>query len=114
MNSCDSIVHSSNFIDVCIRDLKCIQQVILWPLLALPAGVFSKGYFTMWVIIAMIWGLIAAFVCVLLPIWEAREAILGIITSCFACRMRPGKSVEEFTPEVKDVDVVSKNVGMTR
>lgn len=34
--------------------------VIAWPLLALPAGVFSKGYFTMWIVIAMIWGLLAS------------------------------------------------------
>ena len=29
---------------------------ILWPLLALPARVFSKGYFTFWVAISMAWG----------------------------------------------------------
>jgi hypothetical protein len=34
--------------------------VVAWPLLALPAGVFSKSYFTMWIIIAMIWGLLAS------------------------------------------------------
>ena len=32
---------------------------ILWPLLALPARVFSQGYFTMWIVIALIWGSIA-------------------------------------------------------
>ena len=37
---------------------------ILWPLLALPARVFSQGYFTMWIVIALIWGSIAgATVC---------------------------------------------------
>jgi hypothetical protein len=34
--------------------------VVAWPLLALPAGVFSKGYFTMWIIIAIVWGLLAS------------------------------------------------------
>ena len=29
---------------------------VVWPLLALPAKVFSKGYFTFWVVISMIWG----------------------------------------------------------
>ena len=33
--------------------------IILWPLLALPAGVFSKGYFTFWVSISIIWGLVS-------------------------------------------------------
>ena len=32
---------------------------ILWPLLALPAKVFSQNYFTMWIVIALIWGSIA-------------------------------------------------------
>ena len=27
---------------------------VLWPLLALPAGIFSRGYFTLWVIISMV------------------------------------------------------------
>ena len=29
---------------------------VVWPLLALPAKVFSKGYFTFWVIISVAWG----------------------------------------------------------
>ena len=34
--------------------------IIAWPCLALPAGVFSKGYFTFWVIISIVWGLVRA------------------------------------------------------
>jgi hypothetical protein len=33
--------------------------IIVWPCLALPAGVFSKGYFTFWVILSIIWGLVS-------------------------------------------------------
>ena len=33
--------------------------IIAWPCLALPAGVFSKGYFTFWFIISIIWGLVS-------------------------------------------------------
>jgi len=29
---------------------------ILWPLLTLPARVFSKGYWTFWVALSMAWG----------------------------------------------------------
>ena len=36
---------------------------ILWPLLALPARVFSQGYFTMWIVIALIWGSTAGPTC---------------------------------------------------
>ncbi len=54
-------------------------MVIFWPLLAIPAGVFSKSYFTMWVIIAMIWGLLASIATLVLPIWEAREVLMNIV-----------------------------------
>lgn len=59
--------------------------VILWPLLALPAGVFGKGYFTMWIAIALVWGLIAAFVCIFTPIWESRKHIAKILNHVIAC-----------------------------
>lgn len=39
----------------------CLSVVVfvLWPLLALPAGVFSQSYFTFWIVIMMIWGFLA-------------------------------------------------------
>ena len=55
-----------------------LVMVIFWPLLAIPAGVFSKGYFHLWVIIAMAWGLFASIATLLLPIWEARETLINI------------------------------------
>lgn len=36
--------------------------VVAWPLLALIAGVFSKGYFGFWVILSIIWGFIATVI----------------------------------------------------
>jgi hypothetical protein len=62
-----------------------LTLIILWPLLALPAGVFPKGYFTMWIIIAMIWGLAASFCCVFAPIWESRKHIAKILTHLMSC-----------------------------
>jgi SSS family transporter len=50
-----------------------VTLFILWPLLALPARVFSKGYFTFWVVISMTWGFAATIISTLLPIWEARK-----------------------------------------
>lgn len=54
--------------------------LIAWPILALPAKVFSEGYFTMWIIIAMIWGIVAASICIVMPIFEASEMILMVLT----------------------------------
>ncbi|CAI5963936.1 unnamed protein product [Closterium sp. NIES-64] len=50
----------------------CLSVVLLalWPLLALPAGVFSLGYFTFWVVIAITWGVIASAVIIFLPVYE--------------------------------------------
>jgi hypothetical protein len=36
--------------------------LVAWPLLALPAGVFSKSYYTFWVILSIIWGFAATVV----------------------------------------------------
>lgn len=52
--------------------------LILWPLLALPAGVFSKAYFTMWVVISLIWGLAALCVCLFMPWYESRRHVVKI------------------------------------
>ena len=46
---------------------------ILWPVLTIPAGVFSKSYFYFFVIISIIWGLIAAVIAIFLPLWESRD-----------------------------------------
>ena len=51
-----------------------------WPLLALPAGVFSKGYFVFWVVITLIWGWVALLASTLLPLWESRSAWRVVLT----------------------------------
>ena len=62
--------------------------IILWPVLTLPAGVFSKSYFTFWVILSIIWGLVAAAIGVGLPLWESREAIGAILKGLLSCSPR--------------------------
>lgn len=47
-----------------------IVLVILWPVLTIPAQVFSRGYFTFWVILSFIWGLIATIAMLTLPAYE--------------------------------------------
>lgn len=36
-----------------------VVLIIVWPLLALAAGSFSRPYFYFWVIISIIWGLVS-------------------------------------------------------
>lgn len=82
--------------------------VVAWPLLALPAGVFSKGYFTFWVILSIIWGLMATIAMVLLPVWESRSSILAIL-SCGAISPPP-LSVKTMEEPVGESDGISSEV----
>lgn len=38
----------------------------------------AAGYFTFWVILSMVWGLIAAVIATLLPIWESKESLIAM------------------------------------
>jgi hypothetical protein len=53
-------------------------MVIIWPVLSLPAGVFTKDYFAFWVFISIAWAFVATFVIIVLPIQESMESIMGI------------------------------------
>ncbi|CAK9142803.1 unnamed protein product, partial [Ilex paraguariensis] len=57
--------------------------VILWPLLTLPAGQFSKGYFTFWAIIAIAWGTIGSAVIIALPLIESWKTIQTVLLGMF-------------------------------
>lgn len=59
--------------------------LIGWPLLALPAGVFTQGYFTMWVVLALVWGLLASGVCIMFPIVESYSHIKKIMINAMKC-----------------------------
>lgn len=55
-----------------------IMMVIVWPLLSIPAGVFTKDYWAFWVFISMGWAFTATIVIISLPLYESREALLGV------------------------------------
>ncbi|KAF2308882.1 hypothetical protein GH714_022719 [Hevea brasiliensis] len=57
--------------------------VILWPLLTLPAGEFSLGYFTFWAVIAIAWGTIGSAVIIALPLVESWETIQSVFLGMF-------------------------------
>lgn len=69
--------------------------VVAWPLLTLPAGVFSKGYFTFWVVLSIVWGLLATGAMLLLPVWESRSSILGVLTLGKVVPTAEAKSLED-------------------
>ncbi|XWS36129.1 hypothetical protein CRYUN_Cryun20dG0058000 [Craigia yunnanensis] len=57
--------------------------VILWPLLTLPAGEFSVGYFTFWAVVAIAWGTIGSAVIIALPIIESWKTIENVCVGMF-------------------------------
>jgi hypothetical protein len=68
-----------------------IVMVIIWPVLSLPAGVFTKDYFAFWVFISLIWAFVASFVIITLPIYESMGSIMGVIRAIVWEAMFEGK-----------------------
>ncbi|KAM7493795.1 hypothetical protein LguiB_028404 [Lonicera macranthoides] len=56
---------------------------ILWPLLSLPAGQFSKGYFTFWAVIAIAWGTVGSAIIIALPLMESWKTIESVLLGLF-------------------------------
>ncbi|KAH9753546.1 Urea-proton symporter DUR3 [Citrus sinensis] len=56
---------------------------LLWPLLTLPAGEFSLGYFTFWAVVAIAWGTIGSAVIIALPLIESWETIKSVCVGLF-------------------------------
>jgi hypothetical protein len=64
-------------------------MVIVWPVLSLPAGVFTKGYWAMWVFISLAWGFVASFVIIALPLYESMDSILGVAFALVGMKYKP-------------------------
>jgi hypothetical protein len=56
-----------------------ILMAVLWPLLSLPAGKFTKSYWALWVFISLAWGFVASFVIISLPLYESRDSLLRVL-----------------------------------
>lgn len=50
--------------------------ILLWPIPMYGTGyIFSRDFFTGWIVVFFIWGFITAFVVIIGPLWEGREGI---------------------------------------
>ena len=61
--------------------------IFLWPILSVPAEVFSKGYFALWVLISIAWGFGAAIVISILPIAESSDDIGAVFSGMYNALM---------------------------
>lgn len=57
--------------------------VFVWPVLSVPAGVFTKSYFSFWVLIAIGWGFGAAIIITVLPLSESSEDINTVLSGIY-------------------------------
>jgi len=80
-----------------------IVLVVIWPLLSVPAGKFSKDYFTFWVLLAIAWGFGAAIIITFLPLMESSEEIGAIAKGIFGMKSNPApKELEGEEDEFND------------
>ena len=57
--------------------------VVIWPLLSIPARVFTRSYFSFWVLVAIGWGFGAAIIITFLPLIESSEEISTALSGLF-------------------------------
>jgi len=76
--------------------------LIFWPVLTLPAGIFTEKYFTWWVVLSLIWGLVASAFCIVLPLWEASATLKRVAWGVLTCRIPPAPGAQSPDPSVAD------------
>jgi len=96
----------------------------VWPLLSIPAQVFSRSYFAFWVLVSIAWGFGAAITISFLPLFESQDEIGRVFSGMFNYMLgrhgdaqdyaeeeaAPAKTVDEPESEpVKDVENPEKD-----
>lgn len=85
MSGLDEKDYSNEFLDEALGWIKkwgygfTILMVLIWPLLSLPAGVFTKDYFSFWVFVSIAWSFVATVVIISLPLYESKDAMIGVV-----------------------------------
>ena len=72
--------------------------VVLWPLATIPAGNFTKTYFSWWVYLSVGWAFVATIVIIALPLWESWNDIKIVLKGILTCKNAgPEESAEEYS-----------------
>ena len=89
-----------------------LSLIFVWPILSVPAGVFSQSYFAFWVLVAIAWGFGAALIITILPLTESADDINMVLSGIFnsltgrkAERAEDAKEVEEEEDDDKEDEV---------
>mmetsp|Transcript_5409 Transcript_5409/g.7773 ORF Transcript_5409/g.7773 Transcript_5409/m.7773 type:complete len:121 (-) Transcript_5409:172-534(-) len=81
--------------------------IIVWPVLSVPAGIFSKSYFAFWVLISIVWGFGAACAITFIPIFESSEEIFKVgsgIINYLLCRGKPPNDDKDAPRPTKSIE----------
>jgi len=95
--------------------LLTLLLIIVWPVLSVPAKVFTKEYFAFWVLVSVAWGFGAAITITFLPLFESQTEIGRVFSGLFNLLTgRKGDTGEHYAEEemtpVKTVDEPVKTV----
>lgn len=79
--------------------------IIVWPILSIPAQVFTQDYFAFWVLVSIAWGFGAAIVITFLPLFESQDEIGSVFSGMMNYLMcKKSDSAEYVEEEVKEVE----------
>ena len=80
--------------------------IFVWPILSVPAQVFSEGYFTLWVLISIAWGFGAALAMTILPVAESSAEIGSVLSGMYKSMVGREGNIRyaEEKPAAKAVD----------
>ena len=84
--------------------------IFVWPVLSVPAGVFTKSYFAFWVLIAIAWGFGAAIVITVLPLSESADDINKVMSGMFNAMTGRGQELPSAMKEAEASDEDKKEV----
>merc|ERR1712151_185478 len=78
-----------------------IILAIIWPLMSVPAQVFTRDYFAFWVLVSIAWVFGAAIINTFLPLIESQEEIIKVLNGVWrivSCKKKEEPVEEEETP----------------
>ena len=59
-------------------------MLIIWPLPIYGTGyVFSKKFFTGWIVVSFIWIFVSVMLVGIFPAWEGRESVISTVRAVF-------------------------------
>jgi len=86
--------------------------ILLWPLLSIPAQVFTKSYFAFCVVISIGWAFAAGITITIMPLWESQTEIIrvcsGIMNYCMGNSGNAAEYAEETAPSTTVKEPVAK------